>query len=291
MSDYDIYVEKFEEYLSQRNKKDDFDVADGNGKAEIANEYVREEIPFDKKPAVIRALNEKFAGQGPFLYNSDKICNPDKIYDSIEMEIYLLKRLQSGEDIISRNKRDDIAEEFGYSSRTLAKKIQKLNLDHDLLGSRIEIENLRHGNNTYDHTIHPVFLALNLTEVYFLTVILPKLAKRYEKNIKNTALDLAGDVYRQLSGYGKEKIDHFISEADKDNLLNRRKGYRKEDEMGFLHYLKHYPKIKCVLELKGQGVVYGTIWPANGDKFKIINDKTGESRLFDSKDIVKCLPC
>ena len=292
MEQDDKIKEEFEKYLERKNRKDEFDNGDGDTKSQIANEYVREFVPFEDKPEVIIALNKKYAGQGPFpnkgpnIEDEGKICSPNNIYCRVEKEIYLLKRLQAGEDEGKSNKRDILAEKLGLSTRTLSDEIQRLNYEHDLLGSTIEIGNLRHGKNTYDHTIHPVFLALNLTEIYFITVILPKLVKRSNQSIKDTALNIAGDIYRQLSEYAKEEINASISTAEKETLLKCRKGYRMEDEKGFLFYLKHMPKIKCKLKLKEKGMVSGTIWPTDDGQYKIKNEKTGETTIFNSCDIV-----
>lgn len=268
MSDNDIYVKKFKDYLIENNKKGDFD----KDRSKTVNEYIREKVKFDDKPSVVKALNAEYGD----------ICNPEKIFTRTEIEIYLLKCLQSGEDISKKISREKLSEDFGYkSTRAFGNHLRKLDKEHDLLGNLIEIENLRHGNNTYDHTIHPVFLALNLTEVYFLTVILPSIANKFEKE---TALDIAGDIYRQLSCYAKEKIDHFINAKEKDNLLKRNRGYRKEKEDGVLDFNKH--EWKCTLQLNDKKWYSGVIKRDKNNSYIIINDITGESRVFNLEDVV-----
>ena len=286
MADDDIIREKvkeaFEEYLAKKSKKEEFDNADGKGKSQIANEYVRDVVAFDDKPATVKALNVLFDGKGPFANRQDKICSPDRIYDDSEIFVYLLKRLQAGENTDLTIVRADLADELGISPQSLDKYLLRLKSSKglDILGSKVKIDELRHGKNTYDHTIHPVFLALNLTEVYFLTVKLPSLVK---KDQKETALGIVGDVYRQLSDYAKAKMDHFFSKESRKEQLKgiQVRGYRNEKK-DILYYEKSGEM--CSIELKDKGWLSGIILKGDDNSHYKLQKNNGEVITFTADD-------
>lgn len=292
MSDDNSYVTQFEDYLESRNMKDEFERADGKGKSAIANKYVREEIPFDEKPAVVKALNDKYENAGPFLNNkrleegnTGRICSPDRIYKPEEIIIYLLKRLQSGEDESKKFIRSELAAELGLSPQSFDKYMQKFGNEKgiDIFGSKIKAE-LRHGKNTYDHTVHPVFLALNLTEVHFLTALLPELVKK-NKSYEKIALGIAGDVYRQLSDYAKEKMDHFIPKETRNEQLKgiQASGYRKEkDDLPFFRK----SSIPCSIELNHDVIVSGIIrFDEAKGLWQITEEGTGTVITFNEEEV------
>ena len=62
----------------------------------------------------------------------------------------------------------------------------------------------------YSSTVHPVFLPLNMTEVYALTVGLKKAFQKKEKPLWDTIFNnIAEWIYSQLTDYGKEIISEF----------------------------------------------------------------------------------
>lgn len=90
-------------------------------------------------------------------------CQIDKIYESSEMKVKLLKYLQGRG---KGKQRDEIADHFNISLTSLTERVQELRSpDNHILGTRIQID-LERGTNLYDSTVHPLFLALNLSEVY-----------------------------------------------------------------------------------------------------------------------------
>ncbi len=293
----DIYVKQFKDYLVKKKLKDKFDKADGKGKSKIANKYVKEEIPFAEKPAVVKSLNDEYENEGPFLNNKKlkegnmgRICSPNLIYQPEEIVIHLLKKLQSGENESLKIVRSDIADELGLSPQSLDKYLQKLKSSEgiNLFNHHIKIDKLRHGKNTYDDTIHPIFLTLNLTEVYFLTVFLPCFLKG---DMQNIAIDIAEDVFSQLSDdYAKKKmaglrakmgypIPQSVSEAQSKGT----RGYRKEKK-DFLHYF-HKSGDPCSIEFKDGMKVSGIITSWKGNQFQMTEDGTDRIITFNEDDV------
>lgn len=124
-------------------------------------------------------------------------CQIDKIYDSTEMKIKLLKYLQGR----GRGKRrEEIAEHFNISENSLGKRLQELqDKDNHILGTKIKIE-LERATNQYNSTVHPFFLALNLSEVYGMLTTLMKA----EASVPGgTMTDIIKDIVSQLTDYAK----------------------------------------------------------------------------------------
>ena len=131
----------------------------------------------------------------------DKVFERESL-NSYERQIDLLKILNS-----SMSKRQ-IMDYYAISRKPLEKDINKLIDGTNILGQNVKINNIKReaGEIHYESSVHPIFLPLNLTEVYSMTVLLKILAKEnavYSETLNN----LANKTYSQLSDYAKEKID------------------------------------------------------------------------------------
>lgn len=158
---------------------------------------------------------------------------------SIDIETYFpsLNYLEKSERMIEILKylhekpktRQEIAQHFGISERTLSDDLTELQSgDYSFLGYGMQI-NLRRGDNTYDSTIHPVFLPLNLSEVYALTIGL-KVAGQGTA-FADVFNYISECIYDQLSNYGQRRIS---GKAQDENLHFDNAGeraYRYEAEI------------------------------------------------------------
>ena len=172
---------------------------------------------FWKKEDLLRITNNFFQNFFEEWGDPDgdvKFIPSDKFYDDYELDIKLLKYLQSGEDETVKKTREQIQRHFSISNKSLNKHLDKLRYGEcRLLGEPVQIE-LRRTNNTYDSTIHPVFMALDLADVYFLSVVVPRLARGTEYH--ETALKIASKTYRQLSEYARNVIDPIANKEGID---------------------------------------------------------------------------
>ncbi len=172
-----------------------------------------------------------------------------KYREKSERLLKLLKYLHAGE-----HSREEIASQFGISTRTLDGDLNELQDGYEFLDTRMQIEKLVHKKNTYNSVIHPVFLALRTDEMYSLTVGLKLLSKGtvYEQSMGHIA-DL---VHQQLSSYAKQVVDiqadqegvsfdpeelEFISTAKLMEQYNR----------AFAYFLKE--PIECVVSYREKG--------------------------------------
>ena len=174
---------------------------------EVVHKYVKS-LDLDKRPPMRNAINfffgscvSEWSGRGS---NRQPVCMMDKCMDSTEKTIYLLKYLQGGEEPATEVQRtmQDIADHFGISNTAAGSIWGSLEYGINLLGSDIKITRRSIRGNNYDNTVHPVFLALNLTEAFFLTEVLRRVFDALtgeNKRWQDTAADIAYDVRRQLS--------------------------------------------------------------------------------------------
>ena len=135
--------------------------------------------------------------------------------------------------------RDEIAGHFVISKQTLVEDINSLKFGCSILGQKVKIEDLERGTNLCRSTIHPIYLPLDLLEVFVLTTELKRLSICSKSPYSEIMNYLAEAVYDQLSDYGKRCVNERgtvelgkYDEQDRDLV-----GFRKEKD--FLGYLRH----------------------------------------------------
>ena len=131
-----------------------------------AGDVIRDKLPFEKKYDLMTIFNEFVTEH--FSLGKYIPLSLDKLTERAEVEIELLKLMQGGTipELNSRT-RDDLADKLHFTPDALKPYLRRLQNGKNLLGSTVQVE-LKRGKNVYDSTIHPVFLALNLSEVNFL---------------------------------------------------------------------------------------------------------------------------
>ena len=118
-----------------------------------------------------------------------------------------------------------IMEHFYINDKTVRTDLNALEEGMSFLGQEIKVQVVRENKKVrYVSTVHPIFLPLNLTEVYALTVGMLKLTSP-----DNPMFDiyeyLAQFVSDQLSDYAKKIINNSAKEADV-NLPQLKEPYR-----------------------------------------------------------------
>ena len=213
---------------------------------------------------------------------SGKLPDNFKCRDSNERRLRILKYLHTGD-----KSREQIAEAFGISERALADDLKALTAEdgYEYLGSRMTIEKLAHTKNTYRSLIHPVFLAMNGSEIYAMTVGLKLLSRGtvFEKDLGR----VADEVYAQLSPAAHGIVDWHteaqeISFDPDDRQFISTSVLMQNSEIPFAYFLKQ--PIPCQIDyLSGaeKKTAVGTIHlSADVDRdFKRIIVKTDEGTL------------
>ncbi|MBR3117625.1 MAG: hypothetical protein IKF29_00145 [Oceanobacillus sp.] len=284
---YYTYVEQLENKLKNNRKNKRF-LNCSNFEGRILKELrsivyeIVKNTEFEKQLECVKAFNEFFGSGGDFWRdnnNSEKFCQAQELFSPIETNIRLLKYLQGGEfpSEEMNHRREEIADDFSVSKNTIDDYMRKLQYEGvNILGSNVKIEEIRRGINNYDSTIHPVFLALNLSEVYMLTVLL-------KQKCGSDVNELVADIYRQLSPYAKDKIDSF-AERDGVDLFDGNtyedydKGYRSEEKTDVRTLLKTGERCEICFTSEIPKTHLGKI--KNGNQgFIFVEDKTG--RKYD----------
>src|SRR5690625_1177671 len=204
-------------------------------------------------------LNERYS----LHINVDLYLPIGRYMTTYERHIELLKFLHE-----EPKTREQIAEHFGISATTLQKDINLLQSGKfDFLDYKMKID-LERENNTYDSTIHPVFLPLNLSEVYALTIGLKMLG---ENHIFSDIYDyIAQTIYSQLSPYGKK----IIEESAKKEQLTL-------EEIDEKAYRYEYDLLDELLKSKRQGMY--TYFIKSGEQCEIEYREAGETKTVVGK--------
>lgn len=230
-------------------------------------------------------------------FNLDEYIRQDEYLEQYERHLKLLKLLHE-----KPKTRQAIAEQFGISERTLANDLKLLqDGEFSFLGYEMKID-VERGTNTYDSTIHPTFLPLNLSEVYALTVGLKLLGNK--TLFADIYRYIADSIFSQLSDYGKRIIKAKGEEVNVSFSQVPKKSYRYETELlqeqldqgragMYAYFLKSgHP---CTIEYNDNGKIKritGKITYVTNkrnvvehDKINVQTDDTGEIQL-DLSDIL-----
>lgn len=129
-----------------------------------------------------------------------------------------------------------IEEEFGIDERTCRNDLQELQEGIEVLGTRIQIERQRkNGEISYRSTLHPVFLPLNLTEVYAMTGYLENKLDAEDPN-SEVILEIVKRIKSQLSDYAFEKLfpEDERPEKENDYIADEEMAMKRENTLMYL---------------------------------------------------------
>lgn len=207
-------------------------------------------------------------------------CQVDKLYDSTEMKVKLLKFLQGKGEGKSRL---DIAEHFNISQNALSTRIQEMDLpNNQILGVNVRIK-LDRGTNLYDSTCHPLFLALNLTEVYSMFLGLMR-AERLVPD--DTITNIIKDIVSQLTDYAKGILKESGLDIDAYSTDGPR-SFRDETTIdNYYHMMK--TRALCRIWLYGRDdSIVGRLKPdaMNGEDFLFCPEDGSEPFQLNSNEI------
>ncbi len=208
--------------------------------------------------------------------------------DKEERLLMILKYLHSGH----RN-RDEIAEEFGISRRTIDEDIATLKDGFEFLGTTMTVKE-EDDKTTYTSPVHPIFLALNSAEIYAMTVGLKLISKG---TIFEHALNRVADhVYQQLSDFAEDMIDS-LPESSETGYGNEQVQYMNSFELmmqfdsPFCQFLKERKPCRVTYQQDGEKrSIIGILGLSEDavDRFKkvVVYTEDGELSL-NVKDILR----
>lgn len=191
----------------------------------------------------------------------DTEISGDHLYaDPTIRRLALIKYMHDG------HSRTKIQDEFLISETTLKDDINAIEDGIEVLETSLRVKSREHRNEdnvTYDDdnnmcSCHPIFLALNTTELYFLLKVLPKCIQGEQtKEILNKIL---ANIYPQLSGYALKKLDipcndyriktkpvfNFEYKKVKEDIAYAIMYLQKSGRLAILKYLDENDEIKTI---------------------------------------------
>ena len=165
---------------------------------------------FDDRPDVVRSLDMLFAEFG--LSNEQdrrrEFFQFESIYNQDEVSVLLLKHLQPTNGR-SRYTQENIAEYFLTSTRTINDHIRVLKpaVDRELrakvFGQDVQMDTAR-GTNVPESTTHPLFLPLNMVDLYTLVdTLVQHVDDEVEGRIVQSILER---ILGQTTDYARERL-------------------------------------------------------------------------------------
>lgn len=162
-------------------------------------------------------------------------------FDYIESDLYnkdfygavFERQLEIAKFLHKKRSTKEISDYFCISERTVRKDLQELEEGITVFDTTIQISKEKIGREYYYiTTLHPIFLPLNLTEVYALTVYLNKEINDSNPN-KTIVKNISSRIKGQLSEYAMERLfpDDIEDEVknyyiDDEDLAKQREGIR-----------------------------------------------------------------
>ena len=143
-----------------------------------------------------------------YKYLRDKGMKVKSELDGIRFYDYPFERqLEIAKFLHEPHTNDEIMQQFNIGdARTLRDDLEALRDGIEVMGTYIQICEEKKGRKKYYRsTLHPIFLPLNLTEAYALTVYMPRVMERANPNAY-IICDIGWRIKAQLSDYALKRL-------------------------------------------------------------------------------------
>ena len=138
-------------------------------------------------------------------YSPDGMPDSD-LYDLRFYDYPFERQLEIAKYLHTERTTSEIQEHFNIDARTVRSDLQELEEGITIMGSTIGIRKEKKGRRYYYRTtMHPVFLPLNLTEVYALSVYLNRIIRGNDPNAQ-IIRNISNRIKGQLSPYAFQKL-------------------------------------------------------------------------------------
>lgn len=193
------------------------------------------------------------------------------------------RRLEIAKYLHKPRTKEDIIKQFDIAGRTLDDDLEELELGVRVFGSTIQIERLPDEGSEvrYKTTVHPVFLPLNMTEVFALTKYLEAIIDPSDPNGK-AIQNISNRIKGQLSDYAWDHLFHGEKRRSiENNFIDDEKMARQRDTV--LMYLMKSGQ-PCTLIWEDEEY-RGRIKPKAKGGYEIILEEDGRILPADFKDV------
>ncbi len=180
---------------------------------------------------------------------------------------------------------------YNYSYKTIEKDIDNIKKGITFMGTQINPEVKDDGpRREYLDTVHPIFLALNLSEANALMKFLPKLLEKDLNETETLAdrseikliLELIERMQIQLSDYAIKELDINIDYSHKElRFIPEKDMIKNNDELTYLMKARHTKRRITVKNITYEGYIdfpnddqYKCIIKTiNGEEIKVLKDE------------------
>lgn len=202
-----------------------------------------------------------------FIEDKKKIEIDSELYDLHFYDDPVERQLEIAKFLTEPRKAEEIEKKFGINSETRKTDLRALRNGIEVLGSVVKLQEERIGRAVYyKSTVHPIFLPLNLTEVYALVEYLPGQLSPEDPNSK-VIKDITKRIKAQLSDYAWEKIYPDKQKKRSDNYYISDQALAESREGIRLYLMK-------------SGKECSFFW--NGDVYRGRIDNKNQIRLTDN---------
>jgi predicted ArsR family transcriptional regulator len=207
-----------------------------------------------------------------------------KSYEPFERRIEIIKLLHG-----QKMRTGELAEHFGVDDRTIRADIDSLRMGIDILGVKIKIESKHEGSQKhyYISTVHPIMLALNLSELFALLKLLENASS---KNGGEVYKSIFQGIYSQMTDYAESRISGLLeNKYDKSEIINNleENAFNKHKDYKLIFWLKsgEFIEISYLDEDNKPFNEKVKLLDFDGDMLKVVGED-GKQRLLDYNDIV-----
>ena len=206
-----------------------------------------------------------------------------KNYETVTRRLELIKFLQKPKT------RQKILDEFLINRRTLDEDFATLEKGIDFCGTKLKIKLSqydREGRRTidcdnYSSSCNPIGLALNMTELYLLTNVIPNQIENDE--VRRLYGSIIRKIYPQLSDYAMELMK--IEDLSTSNKFEIEYEQLKNDSFNqLMYFMKREKECTIIYQQNGERKeIKGTISLANNNSCFIVknNEKETEIKYID----------
>lgn len=195
------------------------------------------------------------------------------------------RQLEIAKFLHEPKKTSEIQEKFDIDKRTVQSDLRELEEGIQVLGSTIMIKKEKKGRSYYyKTTLHPVFLPLNLTEIYALTVYMNHMICKNDPNAQMIR-NISERIKMQLSDYAFSKL--FPGEernSIKNHYLDDEELARQRDGI-YMYLMKSGQKCKFIWQ--GNEYFGNLVWKEKQYKICLEDGKFLDAELNEVDFIVE----
>lgn len=219
-----------------------------------------------------------------YLRRTEGIKVESPLYDVSFYDYAFMRQLEMAKFLQQKRTLREIDEHFHIDERTRREDLQALENGLEVFGAEIKITKTREdGRVFYESTLHPIFLPLNLTEVYAMTEYLKNVLPPDDPN-SQLVWDIVRRIELQLSDYAIDRICPADGRPDVSNDYRDDRFFSTDDRHVQMYLMKR--RSSCRILWMGKEYT-GTFEPRRSGEGKgyVFRTESGEILDADPRDI------